>query len=563
MKNGLLFAMLIAMCLVSLVESIAAAGCGPVDRGWLPNRPHAYCLGTKVQRYDYCGRPAGYLEGLKDHPAMCGDSTFDIEKEWQPKAHSVQLCKNTHFNQCATRAGTTRCRELYSQNLGWEWTPNPSTVCSGQGFTQTSNCGYTRTKVGTKQCCNTWTPEPESVCDGEAFTQTNYCGEQRQATGTKFCCTNETWSPQSSSMCSGITFTQTSSCGATRQVVGTGSCIKRDDSKAHLNEGDFPHDPLIARLTSDDLIGSPHINSDATNRAKFYHRTMPDNRSGSWEYYPVEVIGTNLDYATQMPVFTGGSMSDDFLSFLNTFANNSLLNNPQPTDKVQFCLDTDIPLNASNVVTSTCVDTGTRESTCGTHTIQQSCACAFDTKGTLYPLCDECTGPMTRNVSYTVTPDNNWVPARNTVCDTQTFTQTNDCGQTRQVTGTKDCGDTPPPPPPEPLEWRVDHARSIAIPRSYWPDFDGKVFGSTHMCLTDFRNADPNSHKGKLWAVASGIGAYPCNAVGSDDFCYTLGFESPPVSPPDPNCTSASFFECPVQGNKELVTFDITSFICD
>lgn len=33
------------------------------------------------------------------------------------------------------------------------WSPDPSTVCSGQSFTQTSNCGDTRTAVGTQPCC--------------------------------------------------------------------------------------------------------------------------------------------------------------------------------------------------------------------------------------------------------------------------------------------------------------------------------------------------------------------------------------------------------------------------
>ena len=33
------------------------------------------------------------------------------------------------------------------------WTPATSTVCSGTSFTQTSNCGNTRTATGTKNCC--------------------------------------------------------------------------------------------------------------------------------------------------------------------------------------------------------------------------------------------------------------------------------------------------------------------------------------------------------------------------------------------------------------------------
>jgi len=76
------------------------------------------------------------------------------------------------------------------------WTPATSTVCSGTSFTQTSNCGNTRTATGTKTdgaCCedSTWTPATSTVCSGTSFTQTSNCGNTRTATGTKNCCVNE------------------------------------------------------------------------------------------------------------------------------------------------------------------------------------------------------------------------------------------------------------------------------------------------------------------------------------------------------------------------------------
>ena len=48
------------------------------------------------------------------------------------------------------------------------WSPDPSTVCSGQSFTQTSNCGTTRTAAGTENCA------PVSVHCGRCSTVMSY-----------------------------------------------------------------------------------------------------------------------------------------------------------------------------------------------------------------------------------------------------------------------------------------------------------------------------------------------------------------------------------------------------
>jgi len=71
------------------------------------------------------------------------------------------------------------------------WTPNPSTVCSGSSFTQTSNCGNTRQVTGTKDCTTctdtSWTPNPSTVCSGSSFSQTSNCGTTRSSMGTQTC----------------------------------------------------------------------------------------------------------------------------------------------------------------------------------------------------------------------------------------------------------------------------------------------------------------------------------------------------------------------------------------
>ena len=204
---------------------------------------------------------------------------------------------------------------------------------------------------------------------------------------------------------------------------------------AKTNIGDLPDDPKIARLTSKDLLASPppYLNADATNQVKLYTRKMPDNRTGTWVDYPIVIKGSNLPANTRIPVFTRGN---DLDSFLNAKAANSMANKPKATDVITFCLDTDI---LPSVDLASCIDSGPRETSCGTHDILQLCDCAFNTKGAIYPLCDECEGmgQSYNTTTYRVQQDNNWRPSRDTVCNDNTLTQTNDCGTTRQATGTR------------------------------------------------------------------------------------------------------------------------------
>jgi len=137
------FFLVISMLLFS--QSASANNCGPVNHGSLPNNPYYYCEGEVVTRYNYCGQVTGTLTGLKDNPLMCNST-------WSPNLDTVQVCANTRVYQSATLAGTTKTRATYSRNEGWSWGPNRSSVCSGTNFTQTSNCGFTRTRTGTKYC---------------------------------------------------------------------------------------------------------------------------------------------------------------------------------------------------------------------------------------------------------------------------------------------------------------------------------------------------------------------------------------------------------------------------
>ena len=144
MKITVHFVVLIAIVLGGSTNAYSA--CGSVNYGAFPNNGYYYCVGTTTQRYNYCGNAAGTLTGLKNHPLMCTSAWSNSN------LNTVQVCKNEKVTQCATLGSTTRCRNVYSRNTGWQWSPARNTICSGTSFTQTSNCGFTRTKTGTKNC---------------------------------------------------------------------------------------------------------------------------------------------------------------------------------------------------------------------------------------------------------------------------------------------------------------------------------------------------------------------------------------------------------------------------
>lgn len=73
-----------------------------------------------------------------------------------------QVCAGTTFTaNCATAAWSHYERLDYGSSIGTSWSPSPSTVFVGTQFTQTSNCGVTRSANGTK-------PLPDSDADGVA-----------------------------------------------------------------------------------------------------------------------------------------------------------------------------------------------------------------------------------------------------------------------------------------------------------------------------------------------------------------------------------------------------------
>ncbi len=71
----------------------------------------------------------------------------------------VRVCKYDGTGQCLAYSNEITA-SIVSTCTSTSWSPEPSTVCSGLGFTQTSNCGNTRGSIGTKDC--TTPPNPNT-----------------------------------------------------------------------------------------------------------------------------------------------------------------------------------------------------------------------------------------------------------------------------------------------------------------------------------------------------------------------------------------------------------------
>lgn len=165
--------------------------------------------------------PVDCVGSWGDCTVTCGGGT-QIFSVTTPAANGGMACL---FADGASRA----CNEHSCGCTSTTWEPDASTVCAPLSFTQTSDCGETRTSplLGTKDCTTpceptTWTPAPNTVCSGTTFTQTSDCGTTRAETGTR----TPIWSPAAplpaaSLICDGITQTRTNDCGESESVTGT------------------------------------------------------------------------------------------------------------------------------------------------------------------------------------------------------------------------------------------------------------------------------------------------------------------------------------------------------
>jgi len=81
-----------------------------------------------------------YIDG-----STCNSRTYD-------KSLFPNSCESYTYQGGKLYSDKSVCEADISVCTDTSWTPSPSTVCSGESFTQTSNCGNTRTSTGTKDC---------------------------------------------------------------------------------------------------------------------------------------------------------------------------------------------------------------------------------------------------------------------------------------------------------------------------------------------------------------------------------------------------------------------------
>jgi coenzyme F420-reducing hydrogenase delta subunit len=90
----------------------------------------------------------------------CTNGNIDLSKVSQEDVNKVIVCPDKYI-----RFGSSCCLDTNSNGIcdsdetetptnctDTTWSPEQSTICSGQSFTQTSNCGTIRTITGTKTC---------------------------------------------------------------------------------------------------------------------------------------------------------------------------------------------------------------------------------------------------------------------------------------------------------------------------------------------------------------------------------------------------------------------------
>ena len=169
-----------ANAMINLVGCTSSQLLASIPGGWVTGYTGTellMCIGTKIGYVFVCNTVGGTSSELKSYR----DSDPDGDKVSLDLVNSPDLAKDL---LCGTCIDTT-------------WTPDPSTICLGESFTQTSNCGTTRGAVGTKDCVCTpsWSCASWSICSVDC-TQTRICTDINN-------CGVDTGKPIESQSCTG------------------------------------------------------------------------------------------------------------------------------------------------------------------------------------------------------------------------------------------------------------------------------------------------------------------------------------------------------------------------
>ncbi|RLG10671.1 hypothetical protein DRN73_07230 [Candidatus Pacearchaeota archaeon] len=110
---------------------------------------------------------------------VCGGSDKCLGGWTTSYGGGVSGCGSVSYSNPSTLTFCCKCVDS-------SWTPDPSTICSGESFTQTSNCENTRTATGTKDCSSC------SDTDGGINYYEKGTATSSTASVTDFCLTNKT-----------------------------------------------------------------------------------------------------------------------------------------------------------------------------------------------------------------------------------------------------------------------------------------------------------------------------------------------------------------------------------
>lgn len=155
---------------------IGLTGCDYVDA---INRCETGCSPNKVGiRCTPGGGYYGYPPEYCDHGA-CVESCASGWSETRPSSGTYE----TSSGECICCGNNITCyRQTCTET---SWSPGTSSVCSGVSFTQTSNCGTTRTSTGSLTCNN--------YCSGSIRYYSGSCSGGNCSYSTQDCNTLDSW----------------------------------------------------------------------------------------------------------------------------------------------------------------------------------------------------------------------------------------------------------------------------------------------------------------------------------------------------------------------------------
>ena len=452
------------------------------DSSWSPAR-NTVCSGDSFTQVSNCGRERTKTGTKTDGLCSAGYCEYNgniyENGDMIPGTRSSQICSNgeaTDSNKfCCNSNIITSYSEICGQfqsNHGCSgttscvdtvWSPNRNTVCSGQSFTQESNCGRERTRSGTKTDTS-WSPSPSTVCSGSTFTQTGQtCDQTRTSVGTKTTGVCATCSPACSTRPS-----IDSDSGSNKNVRGTvtdflscssGSCTTNTYTDYCANSNSV----VEYRATGSSFSSSTLSCGTDTYFCSGNNRKLRDySCSGGRCSYSDSTVET-CEYGCSGTTCNAPTCTYQFSERLNYIPNGAInlgeeVSNPGGTctcgntyySEFTYCSCVGNSGNYRQGYSVICTQEGTCNPgyrfTINTDYVIFSCgtgdsrACQPDCSGA-NQVCsgrtfdDGCGGSCTGTKS-----DSDWSPRRNTVCSGTSFTQTSDCGNTRTRTGTKTWG---------------------------------------------------------------------------------------------------------------------------